>query len=158
MKVVARGAALDQIGRDRERGAGEADQRHTATQRAGHRPHGLEHEGHGVFDVDRWQRVYVGRRAHGTVDHRAFTLGELEPHAERLGDQQDVGEQDRGVDPETLHRLERDLGGSLGIAAQLEEGVARAQGTVFRQIAAGLAHEPHGRERRRLAPRGAQER
>ena len=102
--------------------------------------------------------MYVGRRPDGTMDDGAFTLGELEPHAEGLDDQQDVGEEDRRVDPESLHRLQGHFGGRLRVPAQLEKAEASAQGAVLRQIATGLAHEPHGRERGRLPPGGAQER
>jgi hypothetical protein len=92
------------------------------------------------------------------MDHRPLALRELEADAERLGHEQDVGEQDGGVHAELLDRLQRHLGGALRALAELEEAVTRAQGAVGRQVAPGLTHEPHGRVRRGLAARGAQKR
>ncbi len=91
------------------------------------------------------------------MDHRAVALRELEPDAERLEDEQDVGEEDRGVDAEPLDRLERDLGGRLGSCAELEEAEALAHRAVLGHVAAGLAHEPDRRVRRRLAASGAEQ-
>ena len=60
------------------------------------------------------------------VDDRAFPLGELELKPEWLEDQQDIGEEDRGVDPEALGRGDGDLGGQLGALAEFQEGDAGA--------------------------------
>ena len=62
-------------------------------------------------------------------------------------DEQDVGEEDRGIHAELVDGLKRHLGRRRGVLAQLEEPVARAQRAVFRHVAAGLSHEPHGSER-----------
>jgi hypothetical protein len=91
------------------------------------------------------------------MQHRPLALRELQSDVERLDDEQDVGEEDRRVHAEAPHRLQRDLGGRLGVAAQLEEAVARAQRAVLRQVAARLPHEPHRRDRRRLTPGRAQQ-
>jgi len=92
------------------------------------------------------------------VDHGALALLELEPDAERLDDQQDVGEEDRRVDGETLDGLQRDLGRGVRRLAELEEAVPRAHRAVLGQVAAGLAHEPHGCVRDGFPPRGAEQR
>ena len=92
------------------------------------------------------------------MDDRALALGELEPDAERLDDQQNVGEEDRRIDAQTGDGLQRDLGGRLRISGELEKAVALAHRAVLRHVAAGLAHEPHRRVRRRLAAGGAEER
>jgi hypothetical protein len=55
-------------------------------------------------------------------------------------------------------RLQRDLAGVLGVHAQAEEAARpRAGGTVLRQVAARLAHQPHRRALGRLAQQGAQQ-
>jgi hypothetical protein len=92
------------------------------------------------------------------MDHRPFALRELEPDAERLDDQQDVGEEDRRVDAEAFDGLERDFGGRLGIAGELEEAVARPHRTVLRHVTTRLTHEPDRGVRRRRAAGGAQQR
>ena len=157
-EIVAGGAALDDVRRDGERCAREADERDVRGQRALHQPHGFEHEADRARDVHGGQARDVGLAAHGTVDHRPLALGELEPHAERLDDQQDIGEEDRRVDAEPLDRLQRDLGRRLRRLGELEERVTRAQRAVLRQVASGLAHEPHRGEGRRPAARGEQQR
>jgi hypothetical protein len=129
----------------------------SGTVRPLHAAHRLEHERHRRVDVDAGQPRHGRLVADGAVDHRPFAPGELEPDAERLDDQQDVGEEDRRVDAEPRDRLERDLRRRLRIARELEEAVALAHGAIFRQVAAGLPHEPHRRVRSGLATRRAQE-
>ena len=62
-----------------------------------------------------------------------------------------VAEQDGGIHAEAAQRLQRDLGGALGREAEREEvpglGPQRA---VFRQVAPGLAHQPHWRRPHRF--------
>ena len=55
------------------------------------------------------------------MDDRPFTLGELEIEAQRLEDQEDVGEQDRGIDAQPLGRGDGHLRRQLGPLAQLQE-------------------------------------
>ena len=78
---------------------------------------------------------------------RAWTIArsELEPDLEWLQDQQDVGEDDRGVDTQALHGRDCYLCRGLRVVAELEKAVALAHGAILRHIAAGLAHEPNRR-------------
>ena len=72
---------------------------------------------------------------------------------------EDVREQDRGVEAEAPDRLQRDLGGAARVVAEIEERAGLgAQLAVFREIAAGLAHEPDRRRPDRLAAEHAQNR
>jgi hypothetical protein len=71
--------------------------------------------------------------------------GELERNDE-------VAEEDPGIDPMPTHRLERDLARQLGVEARVEHGRADPQGAVLGQGTTGLAHEPHGRRFRTIAP------
>ena len=84
-------------------------------------------------------------------------MDEIEGDAHRLERQQQIGEQDGGVDFDTAHRLQRDFGGQIGRAAQVEQRIALAQRAVFAHVAAGLAHEPDRRRVDRLAPAGFEE-
>ena len=90
------------------------------------------------------------------VDDRPLALGELERRTHRLERQQDVREEDGGVDPEA-HRLQRHLHGELRRLAQLEQRVLLAHLPVLGHVAPGLAHEPYGRALDGLAPARAQE-
>jgi hypothetical protein len=77
----------------------------------------------------------------------ARPLPALEPQAlaERMGHEQDVGEQDRCVEAVATDGLERDFRGQRRVVAQVEERARLgAGGAVFGQVAACLAHEPDG--------------
>ena len=140
--VLARMAALDHVAGERERGAGEADEWHPAAQLAGHEAQGVEHVGSvgpGIADA---HAVEVGRAAHGALDHRAVAGVEVEADAHALEWQEDVGEDDGGVELEPGERLQRDLGGHVGPPAQLDEAQLLTQGAILGQVAAGLTHEP----------------
>ena len=91
------------------------------------------------------------------MEARADPLVHREPHAHGLRDDEDVAEDDRGVDAEQVHRLQRDLDGQLGRADHREEVGALPHRAILGQVAAGLAHHPHRRPLHGLAPAGAQE-
>ncbi len=63
----------------------------------------------------------------------------------RLERDDDVGEEDGGVDLVPPHRLHRDLADQFGVEARFEHADAGPDLPVLGQGAAGLAHEPHGR-------------
>src|SRR6056297_607610 len=72
-----------------------------------------------------------------------LTLGEPEILAERMRHDEDVGKHDRCIEPVAPDRLERHLNGKIRIVAHVEKAAGlRTLGTVFRQIAPGLAHHP----------------
>ena len=81
----------------------------------------------------------------GVLDGRAFAANEIEPDAHRFERQQEIREENRGVDVDPANRLQRDFGRQIGRAAQLEQGVAFAQRAVLAHVAPGLAHEPDWR-------------
>ena len=59
--------------------------------------------------------------------------------------EQQVREEDGGVDVDGVDGLQRDRDGQFRRAAELEEGVPLAQRPVVGHVAAGLAHEPDRR-------------
>jgi hypothetical protein len=135
---------------------GEADERRLAVELLAEQAHGLEHVRQPLFRIEHPQALDAGAIAHRRVNHRPLTLRELERRAHRLERQQDVREEDRRVHPEA-QRLQRHLDGELGLLANLEQRVLLPEGAVLGHVAAGLAHEPDGRKRGRLAPAGAEE-
>src|SRR6185436_3329907 len=66
-------------------------------------------------------------------------------------------EQDRGVEPEALDRLQRHLAGQLRGPAHLPEAGAGAHRPVLGHVAPRLAHEPDRDPLDRLTPAGAEE-
>ena len=157
--VVAARAALDQVGRQRERRAGEADQRR---RRRARRPAAAPPRATGsTASVARAGAARRARRASriGVGDHRADARHDVQVDADRLERHHDVAEQDRRVDAVAADRLQGDLGDQVGPQARVEHRRCPSRGrAVLRQRAAGLPHEPHRRVRHRLAPAGAQER
>ncbi len=103
------------------------------------------------------QHVQVGRRADRLLDDRADAGDDVDPDPDGHQRHHDVGEEDGGVDAVPAHRLQRDLGDELRVAARIEHRVAGAQCPVFGQRAPGLAHEPHWRTGARAAGRGTDE-
>ena len=95
--------------------------------------------------------------AEGLVDDGAFAVDELEVEAHGGEREEEVGEDDGGVDAEALGGGDGDLGGDGGRAADVEEGMVAADGHVLGHVAAGLAEEPDGRAVDGLAEAGADE-
>ena len=93
----------------------------------------------------------------GLVDDGAFAVDELEVEAHGGEGQQEVGEDDGGVDAEAFGGGDGDFGGDVGGAADVEQGVVLADGHVLGHVAAGLAEEPDGGAVDGLAEAGADE-
>ena len=146
-RLVRRALSGDHVGRDRPRRAAEADQRDLRIEFAAHAAQRF---------IDRLEFAEVGMRRQRRdllrriqrIEPRAFAG--LEPHlaAERVGNDENVGEDDRGIEVETPDRLQRHFGGKFRREAQIEKAAGLgAQFAIFRQIAAGLPHHPDRRHR-----------
>ena len=88
------------------------------------------------------------KRSLGSTD---LLRDHLDLQSEGLRDDEDVGEDDGGVEGEPADGLQRDLGGELGRAADLEELVLLAELAELGEVAAGLPHHPHRRPLHGLA-------
>ena len=88
---------------------------------------------------------------------RPFARFEPQIATKRLGNQQNIGKQDRGIESVTPDRLQGDFGGQLRIVAQRQE-IARLRPcfAVFGQIAARLPHHPDRRYRLGFTGKGTQ--
>ena len=92
------------------------------------------------------------------VEARSLALDKGYGLAERVGNDQDVGEQDRSGETEAVDGLQCHLGSKGGRIAKLEEAAdRRTHSTIFRQIATGLTHQPERRWRQGLALEHVQE-
>ena len=139
--VVAARAALDQVGRQRERRPGEPDQRNI-TQRLHEQRDRIRHRLN-ALRLKRFQCIDIGGSAHRCCDDRPNVRNNVQVDTGAAKRDHDIGEQDRGIDVMTAYRLQGDLGDQFGVEAGRHHAVLRAQRTVFRQRAAGLTHEPH---------------
>ena len=139
---VLAAAAFDHVAGQREGSAGESQERRFLRQL---RPRPADRL------IDRRQ-VLLQARPGQAAELRGIgqrlelrTLALLEPDllAERIGHHQDVGEDDRRVEPEPANGLQRHLDGLVGRVAEFQKRArGRAHGTVFRQVATGLSHQP----------------
>ena len=81
---------------------------------------------------------------------RAFTFHKVDNAPEGVGNNQDVREQDRGVEWKTAQRLHHRLGRQGRRVAEIQEILGPlSQFAILRQVAASLAHDP---DRRPLEP------
>ena len=149
--LIGRAAPRHHVGRNRPRRAAEAEQGDILRQRVLDPADGLvDRRKHRVIGVGR-KRVQL-RRIVQRLQPRPFASLERHRAAERVRHDQNIGEQDRGIEAEAADRLQRDFRCKLGREAQIEKAPrALAQRAIFRQIAPGLAHEPHRRRRLRAA-------
>ena len=89
---------------------------------------------------------------------RAFAGLERDGLAQRVRDDEDVAEDDGGVEAEAADGLQRDFRRLRRVVAERQEiGRRGAQFAVLGQITAGLPHEPDGRAREGLSIENAHE-
>ena len=143
--------AFHRVDKQRPRTADKADQALAGRQHRSRRGDrfGLESQA-----ARRLRRLSGSRRCVPSVSwavefRRAVVVGQC--HAERAQREQQIAEQNRGVEVEVADRSHRHFGGELGNAAQLLEAVRTPQFLIRAMIAAGLAHQPDGRNALRLA-------
>jgi hypothetical protein len=101
-----------------------------------------------LFDVG------FGANGFGEIGPFVFQF-EVETHG--LGGDEDVRENDNGVDAQAAERLDGDFQGEIGSLANLQEGVFSPDFAVLRKVSAGLAHHPDGETRDGFAAAGAEE-
>ena len=135
-----------------------AHRRHLPVELATDRAYRVHHVAQAVFRVGHAERVDRRLVAYRALEARALALAEVQAETHRVGDGQDVGEQDRRIELVAPQRLHSHFAGEFGVAAQAHE-VARLRPrlAVLGQVAARLAHDPDGRAVRGLAPQVLQE-
>ena len=94
-------AAFDHIAGERERAAGEADQRYAAVQCFADGADGVE-DVLQFFHIGNLQLGNVGFVLQGAFEFRAFAFGKIQSQAHCVGDGQDVGEQNRCIQIEAV--------------------------------------------------------
>ena len=107
--------------------------------------------------IETMQPIDVSAGSHRIVDRRPFTLDEVEVQSHRGEGQQQIREEDGGVDVDRIDWLQRDGDGELRLAANLEQRISLPERAIFGHVPAGLSHEPDGRGIDRLTPARTQE-
>ena len=146
--VIGAAFALDHVGGDSPRRAREADQGGVGGKRGAHafdRFHHRRKLGRVVAQRRDARRITDG------LQPRAFAFREPQFLSQRMGHQENVGKENGGIQIVAAHWLQSDFHRQFGVEAEGHEvlGIG-AQRPVFWQIAARLAHQPHGRRRHRL--------
>ena len=156
-RLIGRPFAGDHVARHRPGRAAEADERGLRRQRAFETGDRLEHRRQ-LLQVERLvegaEPPFVGERR----QPRALAALEADLLSERIGNDEDVREQDRGVEAEAADRLERHLDRLVRIVAELEERAGPGTDRpIFRKVAAGLPHQPERRRPYRFTAKRLQE-
>ncbi len=138
--LVAAALALHHIRRDGPRAASKAQHRDTGVNLRAHLGDSVVNRRkasrHGLQRIER--AIEKGRRQAG-----AFTGNKFQVLPHRIGHDQDIGKQDRPVEPETAQWLHSDLGSGIAIVDKVEKPpFCGTQCAVFGQIAARLPHHP----------------
>jgi len=151
-KIAAR-AAFNHVAGHRERSAAKTDDRHFAVQFPANNADGIGHVVQfPILRLTQAANVFCGAQRRGKG--RAFAFHKIQRHSHGLHGKKQVRKDDGSVHAQFFYGLERDLGGQLRRAAQLQQRMARTQFAVLLHVAARLAHEPDGRARHRLTAAG----
>src|SRR5690348_9400459 len=154
-KAVFR-AALDHIAGECPWRGGESENGYVRANLADEAANGFHEEAGFGLGVEAVEFLDVSGGAHG-LRKVGTSIAELERQPHSFGDDQDIGENDNGVDTETSEGLKGNLDGEIGRLADFQEGMLRAEFAVFGEIAASLAHHPDRNTRHGFAPASPQE-
>lgn len=117
---VAAAATLDHIAGERERGAGEAQQRRLLRQGgAGHRNGAIDRRQ--MLDETRAGKLAELGRIGERLEFRSFAFLEPDLLPEGVRHNQDIGKDDRRIEAEAPDRLQRHLDCLLGCITEIEK-------------------------------------
>jgi hypothetical protein len=89
------------------------------------------------------QLVEILERPERGRELRTNALIKGEVHAHRFRDDQDVAENDGGINANEVERLQRDFNGKLWRPTHRQEIGRGAHGAILRQVPSSLAHHPY---------------
>ncbi len=153
--MLRRSPSGNHIGRNRPRRPAKADHRLVAGERFPRQPHSLEDGPKLLGNAVRLKRTEVGGKGRQL---RALALLKMHTLPKRVRNNENVGEDDRGIEIKPPHRLQRHLGREFRRKAELKEGThLLSQLAVFWKVAPGLPHQPDRRRIDRLASENPQQ-
>jgi hypothetical protein len=156
--VAVAALPFDHVAGQGEGAAGKADQGHGTVQGAADLGHGIDDIAQMVVGIGGLEIADRPFFPQGPLELGTLALGEIQAQAHGVRHGEDVGEQDGRVQVVARQGLQGDLGGQGRRLAQVQEaarpGTCRA---VFREVAAGLAHQPGRRVAGGLPQQRAQE-
>ncbi len=145
-REILAAAAFDHVSRERPGTARETNQWNPAMQFAPDQAHRIHHVFEFRLGVRHRQRRNIGGGAYGFFELRALAFGEIKPEPHGVGDGENVGKKNRGIEREAAQRLQRHLAGEFRRGAErLEIAGLLAHRAILGQIPPRLAHDPHRR-------------
>jgi hypothetical protein len=134
-----------------------ADERHPPGQLGLNLANRFQHVRERLARLEYRQPVDVGFIADWALDLRPFALDEVEGQSHRLERQEQIREENGGVDVDAADRLKGHRGREIRMAADVQQRVTLAQRAVLGHVPPSLTHEPDRGRVHRLAPAGFQE-
>ncbi len=108
---LATGTAFDHVSRQSPGTARETDQRHAAVELATDQAHGIHHITQLGFRIWDGQRLNVRSGTQRTLEARTFAFVEGQTKTHGIGNGENVGEQNRRIERETIQRLQGHFAG-----------------------------------------------
>ena len=148
---------LDHVARQGKRATRETNERHRTIERAADLAHRIDDIAQMIVRIRRGQIANLPLTTQRSLKAWPLAGGKIQAQPHGIGDGQDVRKQNGRIQVVTGQRLQRHLAGHVRALAEREEipgpGPRR---TIFRQIAARLAHQPQRGVISRLAQQCAQ--
>src|SRR6516164_3654688 len=146
-RLIGHSLTGDHVSRERPRCPAEAQECHGRRQALPYPSNRLINRfEHSV--VDRRPQFLQCRRIIQRIEPRSFAFDKAHALTKRMWHDQNIGKQDRSVEPEATDRLQGYLGRSFCIEAEVEKACGLlAQSPVFGKISPGLPHQPKRRDR-----------
>ena len=104
-----------------------ADERHAAVQIAAYQPDRRQDVFQRFARLEAPEPAHVVSRPHGTFDGGTLALDEVERYSQRVEREQQIREQDGGVDIDPIDRLQRYFRRQLRLPADLQQRSSRAR-------------------------------
>ena len=145
-RKVLRRTAFNHVAGEREGRTRKADERHAVVERPANDAHRIRH----IAKLVRWirhiERLDVLFRANRLGEHRPLALHKGKPQPHRIRHRKNVRKKNGGIQTKSIHRLQRHLAGALRRLRQRQKTPQTfPRRVIFRQVAAGLAHQPQRR-------------
>ena len=158
LREIFGAAALDEVAGERPGRTGETEQGLVQAELLAEDRQGVVDVLQAVGGAGELERVDVGGGSQRALHGDATFVAETIAYAQGFRDDEDVREQDGGVElREAAERLERHLDREVGRTDHRHEVRLGLEGAVLGQVAAGLTHDPDRRPVMGLSAEGGEE-
>lgn len=149
------GAALDHVAGEGPGGGGETQNGNVGADEFNGATEGFHEEASFFLRIKNVEFFYIAFGANGMGEIGTGIL-QFKSKAHGFGGDEDVGENNDGVDAESAEGLKGNFDSQVGSLANLQERVLSSDFAVLGEVSASLAHHPNREARHRFAAAGAQ--